>query len=78
MCDCCDNDDQLPECEGCNCCRDCCLCEASDCDCDCCQSRRPEVDEDWDEDFGGYPDEEPGRWARHCRAMSRAREEGVD
>lgn len=55
------------ECEGCE---GCCECNS--------HTAQDDLDDDWDEDFGGYPDEEPARWARHCRAMQRARDEGVD
>lgn len=56
-------------CDECHCCETCCG-----------DNHLPEEEEDpeWDEDFGGYPDEEPARYARYCRAMSRAAEAGVD
>lgn len=54
-------------CQVCECCSDCCECAGM-----------AEDDPEWDEDFGGYPDEEPVRYARYCRAMRRAMDEGVD
>jgi len=40
MCEACENTDDLPECEGCGCCQDCCNCAETDCDCDACLGRR--------------------------------------
>ena len=63
-------DEIKPVCSDCDGCNECCECESD--------LVYGEVDPDWDEDFGGYPDEEPARWERHCRSMLRAMEAGVD
>lgn len=54
-------------CALCGCCIDCCTCEDEEI-----------LDPEYDEDFGGYPHEEPARFERYARAMLRAMEMGVD
>lgn len=34
----------VPLCEGCGCCQECCNCTETDCDCDACNDRRENID----------------------------------